>query len=238
MIRHPRVPILFASLLTAIALTAPIAAQDAAEERPLTISDYQLWRTISGSRISDDGRWVSWTYSRVRSDDELHVRSLDSDVTHAVPNASESEFSDDGTWIAYFIDLPFREAEELEEDGEDVPRQVGLMALATGETLTWDEALSFRFSEGSSHFYVEKGETTDDAEHDGTDLILRNLREGYEELIGSVHEVAFNDPGTHLAFTVDAAGMDGNGLYIIDLGTGARRGPQLSRGGGSPLAAG
>ncbi len=32
-----------------------------------TFADYQLWRTISDDRISDDGRWVAWTYSKARS---------------------------------------------------------------------------------------------------------------------------------------------------------------------------
>ncbi len=224
MTRHSRTPALLGALLTTCLLAAPIAAQDASEKRPLTIADYQLWRTVSGSQISNDGRWVSWTYSRVRSDDELHVHSLDTGVTHTVPNASDADFSEDGAWAAFFISPSFLEAEKLERDGEDVPQQVGLMELRTGEIRTWESAESFGFSEGSSHFYVKKAGTDDDAEHDGTDLILRNLREGYEELIGSVDEAAFNDPGTHLAFTVDAAGQDGNGLYVVDLATGARRG--------------
>ncbi|MDH3424689.1 MAG: prolyl oligopeptidase family serine peptidase, partial [Gemmatimonadota bacterium] len=70
---------------------------------------------------------------------------------------------------------------------------------------------------------MKKRKADSDAEHDGTDLILRNLREGYEELVGSVAEADFNDQGTHLAFTVDAQEGDGNGLYLVDLGTGARR---------------
>jgi len=58
----------------------------------------------------------------------------------------------------------------------------------------------------------------------GTDLILRNLTMGYDELIGSVAEAEFNKPGVFLAYTVDAADKDGNGLYLVTLETGARRG--------------
>ena len=82
---------------------------------------------------------------RVRSDDELHVRSLDTAVTLTVPNASGAEFSGDGAWAAFFISAPFLEAERLERDGEDVPQQVGLMELRTGDVRTWDDADSFGF---------------------------------------------------------------------------------------------
>ena len=201
-----------------------IQAQSATEKRTLEIADYAQWRTISGSKISDDGRWVAWAYSRVRGDDTLHVEALDSDAAHVIASASDPELSDDGAWIAYFIAPPFLEAEKLLREGETVTRQAGLLELATGASFTWDDASSFGFSEGSSHFFVKKRKTNEEAEHDGTDLILRNLREGFEELIGSVGEAEFNDGGTHLAFTVDAEDKDGNGLYLVDLATGSRRG--------------
>ncbi len=201
-----------------------VQAQSATEKRTLEIADYAQWRTISGSKISDDGRWVAWAYSRVRGDDTLHVEALDSDAAHVIASASDPELSDDGAWIAYFIAPPFLEAEKLLREGETVTRQAGLLELATGASFTWDDASSFGFSEGSSHFFVKKRKTNEEAEHDGTDLILRNLREGFEELIGSVGEAEFNDGGTHLAFTVDAEDKDGNGLYLVDLATGSRRG--------------
>ena len=201
-----------------------VQAQSATEKRTLEIADYAQWRTISGSKISDDGRWVAWAYSRVRGDDTLHVEALDSDAAHVIASASDPELSDDGAWIAYFIAPPFLEAEKLLREGETVTRQAGLLELATGASFTWDDASSFGFSEGSSHFFVKKRKTNEEAEHDGTDLILRNLREGFEELIGSVGEAEFNDGGTHLAFTVDTEDKDGNGLYLVDLATGSRRG--------------
>jgi hypothetical protein len=140
-----------------------------------------------------------------------------------IPLASGAAFSPDGNWIAYYLSKPFEEIEQLERDNETVTRQAGLLDLNTGETRSWDDASGFGFSETSSHFYVKKRQSDDDADHDGTDLILRNLRDGFDELIGSVDQAAFNDAGTYLAFTVDAANKDGNGVYILDLGMGARR---------------
>ncbi len=221
--RQPQLTALLFVTLAALMAAGPARAQSP-EKRTLEIADYAQWRTISGSTISDDGRWVAWAYSHVRGDDTLHVRALDSDAAHVIASASGAEFSDDGDWVAYFVSPPFLEAEKLRRDGETVTRQVGLLELATLESFTWDEASSFGFSEGSSHFFVKKRQPDDDAEHDGTNLILRNLREGFEELIGSVDEAEFNSGGTHLAFTVDAEGMDGNGVYLLDLATGSRRG--------------
>jgi dipeptidyl aminopeptidase/acylaminoacyl peptidase len=208
---------------------AHLPAQEAPGKRTLQIADYQLWRTISDESISDDGRWVAWTYARVRGDDTLTVRSLDDETRHEVARASGVVFSTDGRWIAYSIAPEFLEIERLEREGDPVPTQVGLLDLATGETRTWDDADSFGFSEGGSHLWVKKRKSDEEAEHDGTDLILRNLREGYEELIGSVGEMAFDEAGTRFAFTVDAENGDGNGLYVVDLATGARRGLDNSK---------
>ena len=72
------------------------------QKKALTIAEYQLWRSISGAQISPDGEWVSWTYSRVRGDDTLHVVRPGTDSEHVVPFASGADFSDDGNWVAYF----------------------------------------------------------------------------------------------------------------------------------------
>ena len=210
-----------AAAVAALTVAVPLHAQ---EKRPLEIADYRLWRTIEDQTISDDGRWVAWTYARVRSDDTLHVRSLEDDAAHEIARAARGTFSPDGRWIAYVLEPGVPEVERLEREGERVPSQVGLLNLATGASLAWDDARDFAFSETSSHLFVRKRAPEGDREHDGTDVILRHLDEGFEELLGSVGEIAFNEPGTHLAFTVDADGGDGNGLYLMDLGNGTRRG--------------
>jgi dipeptidyl aminopeptidase/acylaminoacyl peptidase len=219
----------------------PLGAQDSAQKRPLSIAEYQLWRSISGATLSPGGDWAAWSYARVRGDDTLHVVNLDTDAEHVVPVASGAQFSDDGAWVAYFVSPPFEEAEKARREDDPVVRKAELLNLASGEKRSWDGAASFGFAKGSSHFFVKKGRPDGggggggrgggsqsaggnggDAAR-GTDLILRNLREGYDELIGSVDESGFNKPGTFFAYTVDAANKDGNGLYLVDLATGARR---------------
>lgn len=213
----------FALLLLAAAIALPGAAAQQQDKRPLEIADYHLWRTIQGAEISDDGRWASWTYTKVRGDDTLTVRSLDSGTRHDIERASNGSISSTGEWVAYSLSPGFLDIERMERDGDRVPVQAGLMELASGEQRSWDDASDFGFSPTGSHFWVKKRQTDGDAEYDGTGLILRNLSAGYEELIGSVDEMAFNEAGTHLAFTIDADGGDGNGIYVMELATGARR---------------
>jgi hypothetical protein len=216
----------------------PLHTQETEAKKPLTIAEYKLWRTVSGSTLSPDGEWAAWTYSRVRGDDTLHVVSLDSEAEHIIPLGSGARFSDDGRWVAYFLSPTFEETEKARRDDDPISRKAELLDLALGEKRSWDDAGSFGFAKGSSHFFVRKeapegggrgqggGGSARGSRNDnpsGTDLILRNLREGYDELIGSVSESAFNKPGTLLAYTVDAADQDGNGLYLANLGNGSRR---------------
>ena len=220
----------------------PIGAQESAQNGPLSIAEYKLWRSISGATISSGGNWAAWSYTRVRGDDTLHVVNLDTDAEHVVPLATGAEFSDDEAWVAYFVSPPFEEAEKARQENDPVTRKAELLNLASGEKRSWDGAASFGFAKGSSHFFVKKGrqdggggggggraggnqssERSRDDTPQGTDLILRNLGEGFDELIGSVDQAGFNKPGILFAYTVDAADKDGNGIYLVNLETGSRR---------------
>jgi dipeptidyl aminopeptidase/acylaminoacyl peptidase len=209
--------------LTVHIVTFGIFAQDTSGTRAMQIEDYARWRSIVSTSISNDGDWMTYGYRHHRADDTLYVRNLDNDGEILVPRGSQPKFSDDSRWVAYMVSMTFDEAEKLRKDSKPVPRQVGLMNLATGDTVTWDNITSFEFSKGSGYLAMKKVAADTKAEHTGTDLILRNLTGGYDELIGNVGEFGFNKPGTVLAHTVDAAGRSGNGLYSYDLTTNVRR---------------
>jgi len=50
-------------------------------------------------------------------------------------------------------------------------------------------------------------------------MIVHHLRDGMDELVGSVSAAEFNRPGTLLAYTVSSTDRDGNGLYIESIGS-------------------
>ncbi|MDB4913359.1 MAG: prolyl oligopeptidase family protein, partial [Gemmatimonadetes bacterium] len=54
----------------------------------------------------------------------------------------------------------------------------------------------------------------------GADVVLHDLATGRSQLLGSVGDIAFNKKGDLLAYTVDAALRDGNGLFLVDVASG------------------
>ncbi len=209
-------------LLVAGSHAAPLLAQDEGP-RTLEIADYRLWRSIDGETISPDGRWVAWSWAAVRMEDTLHVRRVDGSARHEVARGTDPRFSDDGAWVVFMRGPEIAERLELEREGEDVPMEAGLLSLASGETRYWSGVDDVEFAPGGSHLLIRRVQSDEEAEYDGVDVLLHDLRTGSEELLGSVKDAAFDDAGERLAYTVDAADLEGNGLYLIELETGARR---------------
>jgi dipeptidyl aminopeptidase/acylaminoacyl peptidase len=126
------------------------------------------------------------------------------------------------------------------------PRRVELRNLATGEVEAWENIGSFTFSPTSTHLFLKRraadaegggsgrgaGGTTPGATQGGrgippvgsgprgTDTILLDLRTGRHQLLGSVGDIAFNRTGSLLAYTVDSAVKDANGLFVFDTRSG------------------
>jgi dipeptidyl aminopeptidase/acylaminoacyl peptidase len=128
------------------------------------------------------------------------------------------------------------------------PRRAELRNLATGAVQAWQDIQSFAFSETSNHFYAKRrppeaagggagrggagagdtpaqgagrgGGASTPSGPRGTDVILVDLRTGRSQHLGSVGDIAFNKSGEFLAYTVDAAPRDGNGLFVFDARSG------------------
>lgn len=161
------------------------------------------------------------------------------------------QFSDDSHWIAYYVNPPARPAGARGSGGRGggsgapqgtggrggapaqgaaaaaqaapVNRRLELLNLASGEKTSWDNVGSFAFSEGSRVLVVKRTKLDREAAHNGTDMIVHQLDRGVDELFGSTGEFALNKGGTILAFTTDAANMNGNAVAVLYLATEIRR---------------
>jgi dipeptidyl aminopeptidase/acylaminoacyl peptidase len=127
------------------------------------------------------------------------------------------------------------------------PRRVELRNLATGDVRSWQEIGTFAFSSTGTHMFLRRrgGEApeaggrrgggpggqppagagraaTSEAPQGprGVDVVLLDLRNGRHQLLGSVADIAFNRTGELLAYTVDAAVKDVNGLFVFETRTG------------------
>jgi dipeptidyl aminopeptidase/acylaminoacyl peptidase len=125
------------------------------------------------------------------------------------------------------------------------PRRAELRNLATGEVRSWQDIGTFAFAATSDYLWLRRrgGEAAPAAGGRGggtpggqppggagqagaaagaatgargVDAILLDLRTDRQLLLGSVADIAFNRTGDLLAYTVDAAVKDVNGLFVFD----------------------
>ena len=212
--------------------TGWLLAQDEApmrgDKKVLTIDDYAKWRSVGQTSISPDGRWVTYAYSRREVDDSLFIKEIDGGDPAVVVRGSNPEFSKDSRWVAYYINPPEQEDSGGRgnarggNDADRPARVVELRDLDTGETRKWDNAQSFAFAEAGQAFMVQKSSTDSEAEHEGTDLIVRYLESGMEELIAYVDEYGADESGARLAYTVDGPDGESNGVNLLALNTRVR----------------
>lgn len=194
--------------------TAPVLfAQEA--KRPLTLADYADWNRITQVGVSPNGEWMAYAHSPNEGDATLFIRSLDGDETFEAMNGTGTVFSNDGRWAAFLTSPPETEAESLRERREPVRSALHLIDLSSGAETEESSVRSFSFSEDGRFLAIHREKSDDDAEHDGSDLILRDLSQGTLLSFGNVSAYAFNDAGNHLAYLVDADAMAGNGLYLV-----------------------
>jgi dipeptidyl aminopeptidase/acylaminoacyl peptidase len=127
-------------------------------------------------------------------------------------------------------------------------RRAELRNLASGAVRSWQDVQSFSFSASSTHLMVRRrppqtaagagrGEAAAPAGGApppsgaapaaeapagprGVDVTLHDLTTGRDRHLGSVNEGLFNLAGDLLAYTVDAAIRDANGLFVLELKTG------------------
>lgn len=194
----------------------------------LNVDEYGRWKRISSAGLSPDGRWMTYAYNPNEGDDTLFVRQLDSEKLHTIPVGSEPSFSDDSRWVGYFVSPP----EKTDGGGRgagagagaETPRRFELLDLSTGETWSAPNARAFEFSNGSKYLAVHQNRASRaDTSYSGTDLLVRELATGTVRNTGNVSQYGFDEAGSLLAYLVDAANDLGNGVYLVDLASGATR---------------
>jgi dipeptidyl aminopeptidase/acylaminoacyl peptidase len=93
-------------------------------KKVLTLADYGPWNRITSASLSDDGKWMTYTYAPNDGNDTLFVKQLDGTTLYTVSTGAAAgggrgggrgggggggvQFSDDSHWIGYFVNPPER----------------------------------------------------------------------------------------------------------------------------------
>jgi dienelactone hydrolase len=178
-----------AGLLSAAPLTAQ---QGAGGTRPLTVADFDQWRSIQGETLSPDGRWAAYSLVPQVGEGEVVVRALPSGPEYrhtrgyigrpeTRPGAERAtgfrappaEITADSRWVVFTI-APAREAVERarrqRRRGAEPKGALGILSLADGKVTTLPGVKSFRLPEKSGRWvaYLLEKDSTPAARPDST----------------------------------------------------------------------
>ncbi|MFI5178993.1 MAG: hypothetical protein ACHQO8_10535, partial [Vicinamibacterales bacterium] len=79
----------------AMAVTLPLRAQTPAK-RALSYDVVDSWRSIQGTRLSQDGQWLAYALTAPGDDGELVVRNLKTNQDVRSPRGTNPTFTPDG----------------------------------------------------------------------------------------------------------------------------------------------
>ena len=115
-------------------------AQNIEERRPLEHDDYDLWNSIAGNAISNDGKWVYLVVQPGKGDATLKIREVESDREYSVLRGQRPEFSFDSRFVVYTIQPDPEVIKKLRADKKD-PKEfpqssLEILELETGKHTT------------------------------------------------------------------------------------------------------
>ena len=197
--------------------------------KKMTVDDYALWRTIGETSLSPDGSWVTYAYSQREVDDSLFFQPLGGGDPHIVVRGSQPRFSGDSRWAAYYVNPKDDSGSGGRSNGSSgngasgrgsaASRSLELLDLRSRQVVRWENIQDFGFAESGAALVLKKRKADRDAEHDGTDLLIRYLADGSEELVSYVDEWAFDEAGRRLAYTLDTPKGESNAVHVLELAT-------------------
>ena len=221
-------PLMRSAIVFCLVALSAASVRAQGTDRPLTLDDYGPWARIGGATLSPDGGWLAWSESPNDGDARFFVRSLTGEGLHEAINGASPAFSDDGRWVA-FLTRPPEPAERASggraPGGRPAPttRTLHIIDLANGTRMQEPGVRAFEFGGGRGLLAIQKERTDPDADHQGSDLLLRDLDGGTILSFGNAAQFSFNESGTRLAWLVDALDRAGNGLYEVEVGSGRLR---------------
>lgn len=160
-------------ILAGLLCAAPLAAQQGGR-RPLTVADFDQWRSVQGEALSRDGQWAVYSLVPQVGEGEVVVRRLPSGPEYRHPRgfigrpetrpgvergsgyrAPAAQVTADSRRVVFTIDPPRAEVERARRQrrkGSPPKSSLGIMELADGRVTVVPGVKSFRLPEESGRW--------------------------------------------------------------------------------------
>lgn len=210
-------------------------AQEA--KKPLSWQEIPSWEYIrmNGAQPSADGNWFAFVSGPSEGDLTLTLKKTQDTVKYNYKIGGQSTpiaFSNNSQYIAFYESPGFKEIKANEKAKRPSNKKLKIVALKDTASLNFDKVQSFSFSNDDNKWIAIRfggapagpqgmpgGPRNEDA-GSGSDLLLYNLVTKKSFNLGNVSDFKFNKSGQYLAYTIDANGKNGNGVFLMDMSTG------------------
>jgi len=143
------------SLILIVLLIVPLTQAQTAK-KPITYDVYDAWKSIQGTKISSDGRWLVYSLVPGEGDSELVVIDLKTGKENRYPRGKDAIITVDNQFVVYTISPTKAEMDKGKKEKkkpEEQPKNgLVIVNLKTGKPETVDRVKSFKVPEDSGKY--------------------------------------------------------------------------------------
>ncbi|WEK68255.1 MAG: prolyl oligopeptidase family serine peptidase [Candidatus Chryseobacterium colombiense] len=192
------------------------------QKKPLDHSVYDNWQNIGARKISNDGKWISYSVDAQEGNSNLFLYSVKNKISKQFVRATKADFTNDSKFAVFQIrplykDIKAVKDKKLKQD-KLTKDSLAIVNLFTGTTEKIPNVKGFKIPEkgGSYVAYLLENmkDKSDDAsdKEDGDDkkdedknakplqLVVRNLLDGKSTTYDNVTRYEFSKNGKQLVF--------------------------------------
>ncbi|MCX7880368.1 MAG: prolyl oligopeptidase family serine peptidase [Ignavibacteria bacterium] len=194
------------------------------EPKQFNFVDAMKFPTIRHQNISNDGRWVGYSFVFERGDPISFIVSTETESKISFPRALKPEFSNNSKWVAFQFKPKQVDVENSEK--EKPSDGVLLFDIFQQKKYSFEKAEKYLFSVDSRWFALQlkadkakKDESKDEEtkKEAGSPLLLLDLNSMNQIEFQYVTEFSFDTLSNYLAFAVVEPTGKKNGLYLLKL---------------------
>jgi dipeptidyl aminopeptidase/acylaminoacyl peptidase len=213
----------------ALFLLGGLATQAIAQVKPaLTWKDVSKWNYNRGSALSADGQWTAWATGPMEGDLKLIIKKTFDTLNRSYAIGATptiATFSKNSKYAAFKVSAKDAEVKAAKKTMKPLYDKLTIVSLADNKQTSFERVRSFAFAGDASDWIAIQFAPLETAPKDkdaakGTDVLLYHLASKKSFNLGNVGEYAFNKAGDKLAYTVDANGQNGNGVFLREMKTG------------------